>query len=49
MYVAGLREGSIFEIHGEEVTLIGDKSVRIFKNGEEIREESKDFAFLMEG
>lgn len=48
MYVAGLREGCIFEIHDENITLIGDKSVRIFKNGEDVREESKHFSFLME-
>ena len=48
MYVAGLREGCIFEIHGEDITLIGDKSVRIFKHGEETREENANFSFLLD-
>lgn len=47
MYVAGLREGCIFEIHDSKISLIGNKSVRIFKYGEEVREESEDFGFLM--
>jgi len=47
VYVAGLREGCIFEIHNEKITLIGNKTVRIFKYGEEIREEDKDFYFLL--
>jgi len=33
--VAGLREGSALEIHGDQLTLIGEHTVRIFRKGEE--------------
>ena len=47
VYVVGLREGCIFEIHDKDIALIGDKSVRIFKYGEAVREERKGFGFLL--
>ena len=49
IYVAGLREGCIFEVHGSSISLIGDKSVRIFKHDEQVREvnNSDSFDFLV--
>lgn len=45
--VVGLREGSILRVEGESLKLIGDKDMRVFRKGEEIREiapsESIDF------
>lgn len=32
-FVAGLREGTMLILEGEEITLIGSRTVRIFKNG----------------
>lgn len=48
-YVAGLREGCRFMVEGERMTLRGEKSVRLFKQGEDIREITKDedFSFLL--
>lgn len=49
MYVAGLREGSRFWIEGNELKLIGEHSLRIFKHGKEpyeLRPEA-DLSFLM--
>ncbi|MFC2136929.1 dipeptidase PepE [Bacteroidota bacterium] len=37
-YVAGLREGTMFEIIDNNVELIGEKSIRVFKYGHETRE-----------
>lgn len=49
MYVAGLREGSRFWVEDGRLTLKGDKNLRVFKSGEEIREYSPtdDLSFLM--
>jgi dipeptidase E len=33
IYVAGLREGTMLTLEGEKITLIGPRTVRIFKNG----------------
>lgn len=38
MHVAGLREGCMFLIEGDKMSLIGPKPVRLFKYGEEPRE-----------
>lgn len=38
MYVAGLREGCMFLIEEDKMSLIGPKPVRLFKYGEEPRE-----------
>ncbi len=49
MYVAGLREGTMFKITDESVELLGDKSCKIFKYDQEPLElESyNDFNFLV--
>jgi dipeptidase E len=36
--VVGLREGSILRIEGERIKLLGEKTVRVFKSGEEAKE-----------
>ena len=38
--VVGLREGSILRIEGQAVKLLGEKTARIFKSGEDAREIS---------
>jgi dipeptidase E len=50
VYTVGLREGSKMLIKHGELTLLGDKSVRIFKGDEEPRELSPgdDFDFLFD-
>lgn len=49
MYVAGLREGSRFLVEDGTLTLKGEKSLRVFKYGEEIKEyaPTDDLSFLM--
>lgn len=49
MWVTGLREGSIFLVEGENVTLIGGQSVRIFRYGREPAEyePEDDLRFLL--
>lgn len=49
MYVVGLREGTMLNLEDEELKLIGKKTARIFKYGEETKElEAKDdFSFLL--
>ncbi len=49
MYVVGLREGSMLNLEGKTLKLIGDKTARIFKYGQESVELSKndDFSFLL--
>jgi dipeptidase E len=48
-YVAGLREGCIFLFENGNLSLIGDKPVRIFKNGQKPAEvkPNEDFSFLL--
>lgn len=49
IYVAGLREGSMFRFETDRLKLIGSKSVRIFKKGQEPLEltPDDDLNFLM--
>lgn len=51
VYVAGLREGTMFRLEGDKLELIGKMSCRIFKKGETPKElsEGDDFSFLMTG
>lgn len=48
-YVAGLREGTMFKVMDDNINLIGDRSCRIFKKGQEPLELSAgdDFNFLL--
>ena len=49
-YVVGLREGSILKVEDGDITLLGEKSVRIFKHGSQPREckPGDDFDFLFD-
>jgi dipeptidase E len=49
VYVVGLREGSLLQIAGATIKLLGEKSARVFIQGKEIREYSKEdsLAFLL--
>lgn len=49
IYVAGLREGCMFVVEGEKMTIIGQRNLRLFKYGEETREiaPTEDFTFLL--
>jgi len=49
MYVAGLREGSMFLVKDGRLSMKGEKPVRIFRHGQETRElrAAEDFSFLM--
>ncbi|MFI3285496.1 MAG: dipeptidase PepE [Rikenellaceae bacterium] len=49
VYVAGLREGCMLEYIGGKLSLIGPKSMRIFKYGEQPREVATgdDLSFLL--
>jgi dipeptidase E len=49
IYVAGLREGTMFRIENDLIKLQGDKSCRIFKQNHDAKEfmTSNDFLFLM--
>jgi len=49
MYVAGLRESCMFHIDGENLSLIGPRSLRVFKHGRQPQELSSgdDLQFLM--
>lgn len=48
-YVTGLREGTMFKLEDRKLTLIGDRTCRIFKKGETPFEltASDDFNFLL--
>lgn len=48
VFVAGLREGTMFKVENKQLTLIGNKTCRIFKKGQEPRELSgmDDFSFM---
>ncbi|WP_108822948.1 dipeptidase PepE [Dysgonomonas sp. Marseille-P4361] len=49
IYVVGLREGSMLKLESGKLSLIGTKTARIFKFGEEPKELSNkdDFSFLL--
>jgi dipeptidase E len=49
IHVVGLREGSILRVESGHLSLLGEKTARIFRNGKETREvgPSDDLAFLM--
>lgn len=49
IYVAGLREGTMFKYKDNKLSLIGDRNCRIFKHGESPKELSSkdDFTFLI--
>lgn len=49
IYVVGLREATILHLENDKLNLIGSRTARIFKNGEEVRELSSkdDFSFLL--
>jgi dipeptidase E len=49
IYVAGLREGTMFVIEGEKMSMIGSRNLRLFKYGTEPRElkPDEDFSFLL--
>ncbi len=42
IYVAGLREGTMFRIEGENMSLLGNKSMRLFKYNQDPKEYSSD-------
>lgn len=50
MYVAGLRESCMFHIDGDKISLIGPRTLRIFKHGQSALELSStdDIQFLMQ-
>ncbi|MBN2636310.1 MAG: dipeptidase PepE [Prolixibacteraceae bacterium] len=49
VYVAGLREGTMFKLENQKLELIGNKTCRIFKKGQEPLELSsgENFDFLL--
>ncbi|MGB0977353.1 MAG: dipeptidase PepE [Prolixibacteraceae bacterium] len=49
MYVAGLREGTMFKYEDNKLSLIGNRDCRIFRHGQTPKELSSedDFTFLM--
>jgi len=49
MYVAGLREGCMFLLEDDKLSLIGTRTCRILKQGQEAKELSNkdDFSFLL--
>jgi len=49
IYVAGLREGTMFKLENGKLELIGNRSCRIFKKGDEPLElnSENDFSFLL--
>lgn len=49
IYIVGLREGTMFNVEGDTMKLIGSRPARIFKHGMEPYEmtNSKDFTFLL--
>jgi len=50
LFVAGLREGTMFKLENEKLELIGDRNCRIFKKGEKPVElaAGDDFNFLLQ-
>jgi len=51
IYIAGLREGTMFVVEGEKMSMIGARNLRLFKFGTEPRElkPTDDFSFLLKG
>lgn len=49
VYVVGLREATMLNLEGDKLRLIGAKTARIFKYGQDFKELSKDddFSFLL--
>ncbi|NQV01588.1 MAG: dipeptidase PepE [Bacteroidia bacterium] len=49
IYVAGLREGGLLKVSGDNMELVGERPLRIFKYGEETREMNAgdDLGFLL--
>lgn len=49
IYVVGLREGCLLEVHGDDIELKGNRPMRLFKYGQEHKELEKtdDLSFLM--
>lgn len=49
LYVIGLREGTMLNLEGETLKLIGEKTARIFRYGQEPKEldAKDDFSFLL--
>ena len=49
VYVVGLREGTMLWVENQSINLVGKKSARIFKYGEEPKElwEKDNFSFLL--
>jgi dipeptidase E len=49
VYVLGLREGSMLKVENNKISLIGEKTIRIFKKGDLPRElaGSEDLSFLL--
>ncbi len=49
MFVVGLREGCLLEIHDNDIKLVGDKTMRLFKYGRKPEELDKntDLQFLL--
>ena len=49
VYVVGLREGTMLSIDNRKINLIGSRTARIFRKGEEPKElsEKDDFGFLL--
>ncbi len=50
MWVAGLREGSTFRVEGNEITLLGDQAVRVFRHDRKPAEYQPEtnLTFLLE-
>jgi dipeptidase E len=49
IYVVGLREGTMLRVEGQAVELVGSRSARIFRKGQQPREmgPDEDFTFLL--
>lgn len=49
IYVAGLREGCMFVVEGDKMSIIGQRNLRLFKYGQETKElaPTEDFSFLL--
>ncbi|GHU88544.1 peptidase E [Bacteroidia bacterium] len=48
MYVVGLRESTLLHLENDKLQLVGERTARIFKKGQEFREldSTEDFSFL---